>query len=124
MRSLRNSATLKKVRDLTVACYAATEGFPEEEMSGLASDIRTSATLIVTNTVRACRSRTMDERKRRLQKAMGSAARLEYHLLISRDLDLMRRADYDYLQTQVTQVKSKLALLFGKLVLKRKRSRR
>lgn len=124
MKSLRNSATLKKVRDLTVACYAATEGFPEDETAGLASDIRTSATLIVTHTVRGCRSRTMAEGKRRLQKAIGSAARLEYHLLISRDLDLMRPADYDYLQSQVAQVKRKLAQMFGKLVLKRKRSRR
>lgn len=123
MKAFRNSASGKKARDLTVACYAATEGFPEEESCGLASDIRTAATLIISNLVRAFRSQTMSESKRRLQKAIGSASRLEYYLLISRDLDLMRPADYDYLQGQVTQTKRQLALLFGKLVLKRKRSR-
>lgn len=123
MKAFRNSASARKARDLTVACYAATEGFPEEEAQGLASDIRTSATLIMTNLVRAFRSQTMNEGKRRLQKAIGTAVRLEYYLLISRDLDLMRSADYDYLQGQVTQVKRKLAQLLGKMVLKRKRSR-
>ena len=123
MKAFRNSASGKKARDLTVACYAATEGFPEEETNGLASDIRTSATQIMTNLVRAFRSQTMYEGKRRLQNSIGSATRLEYYLLISRDLDLMRSADYDYLQSQVAQMKRKLAQMFGKLVSKRKRSR-
>jgi four helix bundle protein len=123
MKAFRNSASCKKARDLTVACYAATEGFPEEESCGLASDIRTSATLIVTNLVRAFRSQTVDEGKRRLQKAISLATRLEYYLLISRDLDLMRSADYDYLQSQVAQMKRQLARLLGRMVLKRKRSR-
>jgi four helix bundle protein len=36
-----------------------------------------------------------------LQVAMGSASELEYHLLLTRDLNLLKESDYEQLERQV-----------------------
>ena len=43
-----------------------------------------------------------------LQIALGSASELEYHLLLSRDLEFLGIADYENLANQVVEVKRML----------------
>jgi four helix bundle protein len=50
-----------------------------------------------------------------LQIALGSASELEYHLLLSHDLNFLSEKDYDHLFTQVTEVKRMLTGLIKKL---------
>ena len=50
-----------------------------------------------------------------LQIAAGSAAELEYHLLLSRDLALLEEVDYKRLTDEVVEVKRMLAALMQKL---------
>ena len=47
--------------------------------------------------------------------AMGSASELEYHLLLAKDLKLIRPADYEELAPQATEVKRMLTALIQKL---------
>lgn len=53
--------------------------------------------------------------------AMGSASELEYHLLLSRDLNFLKEAIYEELQTRVTEVKRMLASLIQKIDVERNR---
>lgn len=50
-----------------------------------------------------------------LQMAMGSASELEYHLLLARDLHLLKLNDYERLSGGVIEVKRMLASLILKL---------
>jgi four helix bundle protein len=45
----------------------------------------------------------------------GSASELEYHLLLSRDLDLLKIPDYQRLSDDAVEVKRMLASLMQKL---------
>jgi four helix bundle protein len=123
MKDFRNSKTREAAQNLTVACYAATDGFPEEEKLGLAADIRQCALKIGTNIAKVLGGQSKADVRRFLQNAMGSAVRLDTYLLLSRDLGYMRPADYEYLQSQLARIKRRLVSLIGKIVLQRKRSR-
>jgi four helix bundle protein len=46
---------------------------------------------------------------------MGSASELEYHLLLARDLKLIKPKDYAELAQRTTEVKRMLAALIQKL---------
>jgi four helix bundle protein len=50
-----------------------------------------------------------------LQIAMGSASELEYHLLLARDLEVMKSLDYQRLSSEVIEVKKMLASLIQRL---------
>jgi len=47
--------------------------------------------------------------------AMGSASELEYHLLLARDLELLKAAEYQHLSTETSEVKRMIAALLQKL---------
>jgi four helix bundle protein len=47
--------------------------------------------------------------------AMGSASELEYHLLLARDLKLIKPKDYEELAQRTTEVKRMLTALIQKL---------
>ena len=46
---------------------------------------------------------------------MGSASELEYHLLLARDLKLLKSEDYQQLAEQATELKRMLSGLLQKL---------
>lgn len=50
-----------------------------------------------------------------VQIAMGSASELEYHLLLAKDLELLKSLDYERLSGEVIEVKRMLASLLVKL---------
>ncbi|HEY6250077.1 MAG TPA: four helix bundle protein, partial [Candidatus Angelobacter sp.] len=67
------------------------------------------------NIAEGCGRRGNAELYRFLQMAMGSATELEYHLLLSRDLEFLSMTDYEELQSQVVEVKRMLASLILKV---------
>ena len=50
-----------------------------------------------------------------LQIVIGSASELEYHLLLARDLELLKSLSYQRLSDEVVEVKRMLASLVHKL---------
>ena len=46
---------------------------------------------------------------------MGSASELEYHLLLARDLKLLKPGEYEELAPRTTELKRMLTALFQKL---------
>jgi len=46
---------------------------------------------------------------------MGSASELEYHLLLSRDLGLLNKENFEQLNAQVIEVKRMLTVFIQKL---------
>ena len=121
MKDFRDLKVWEKAHALTLACYATTKNFPKEETFGLISQIRRSASSIGANISEGCGRRGNAELHRFLQMAMGSASELEYHLLLSRDLNLLSPTEYEALERQAIEIKRMLASLIRKVDLERSR---
>jgi four helix bundle protein len=121
MKDFRDLKVWEKAHGLVLGCYGATGGFPKQEMFGLVSQIRRSASSIPANIAEGCGRRGNAELHRFLQMAMGSASELEYHLLLSRDLNFLKTDNYGDLQTQVIETKRMLAALIRKVAVERTR---
>ena len=101
----------QRARQLTLTAYRLTKTFPLDERFGLTSQIRRAAASVPANIAEGCGRRGDAEFHRFLQVAMGSASELEYHLLLSRDLDYLRLDDHKELTNEVTRVKRMLSSL-------------
>ena len=89
MRDFRKIKAWEKAHELTLAIYAATLSFPKDELYGLTSQMRRSASSIPTNIAEGCGRDSEADFARFLQIAIGSTTELEYQILLSRDLKLI-----------------------------------
>ena len=115
MQSFKNLKVWEKAHVLTLDVYRSSRLFPREELYGLTSQMRRASASIGANIAEgACRSGDC-EFGRFLKIAMGSAGELEYHLLLSHDLQLLSKPDYERLSSEVIEVKGMLASLLRRL---------
>jgi len=114
-RDFRELKVWEKAHQLTLAVYKTTTNFPREELYGLTSQIRRSSASIAANIAEGCGRGGDGELGRYLQIAMGSASELEYHLLLSRDLNVLTPPEHKQLEQRVTEVKRMLASFIQKL---------
>jgi four helix bundle protein len=115
MQSFRNLRVWEKAHALTLGVYRATKSFPKEELYGLTSQMRRASVSIGANIAEgACRKGDADF-GRFVQMAAGSASEVEYHLLLARDLSLLKEAECERLSRDVIEVKRMLAALLSKL---------
>ena len=115
---MQNFKTLKvweKSHELTLAVYKATANFPKDELYGLTSQIRRACASIPANIAEGCGRTGKAELARFLQVAMGSASELEYHLLLTHDLGLLRDGEYKLLENQAVELKRMLSSFISKL---------
>ena len=115
MQSFRNLKVWEKAHILTLDVYKSSKGFPRDEQYGLTSQMRRSSASIGANIAEGCCRKGDSELGRFLQIAMGSASELEYHLLLARDLEVIKSLDYERLSSEVTEVKRMLASLIHKV---------
>ena len=115
MQDFRNLRVWEKAHALTLDVYRFTRCFPRDEIYGLTSQMRRASTSIGANIAEGCCRKGDSEMGRFLYIAMGSGSELEYHLLLARDLQLLKSEEYKRLSTEVTEVKRMLAALIHKL---------
>ena len=115
MQDFKKLKVWEKAHALTLAVYIATRTFPKEELYGLTSQLRRATSSIPANIAEGCGRNSGPELRRFLEIAMGSACECEYHLLLSRDLELLTTENHDQLHTQVSDVKRMLAAFIVKL---------
>ena len=111
MKDFKDLRVWAKAHSLTIGVYRATKGFPKEELFGLTSQIRRSASSIGANIAEGSGRRSDGELTRFLHIARGSAAELEYHLLLARDLELLPEITYSTLADQTDEVQRMLTSL-------------
>jgi four helix bundle protein len=109
MQDFRNLKVWEKGHALTLSVYAATRSFPREELFGLASQMRRSASSVPSNLAEGCGRDTKAAMAYFAGISMGSASELEYQLLLSRDLGLLVESDYASMNSQTVEVKRMLA---------------
>ena len=115
MRDFRELKVWEKGHWLTLAVYKMTVTFPRDELYGLTSQIRRSASSVPANIAEGCGRDGEAELARFLRIAAGSASELEYHLLLARDLRLLKIEDYEQLAGEVTEIKRMLTSFIQKL---------
>jgi four helix bundle protein len=115
MQDFRNLKVWTKAHMLTLEVYKSSKAFPRDEIYGLTSQMRRAAISVGANIAEgSCRKGDADF-ARFLQMAAGSASELEYHLLLTRDLELLKASDYQRLSSEAVEVKRMLASLTQKL---------
>lgn len=115
MKDFRDLKVWEKAHQLTLSVYKATAGFPKEERYGLTSQIRRCTASIPANIAEGCGRRGNAEFHRFLQIAAGSGSELDYHLLLARDLQFLKPADYQKLFTSLSELRRMLTALIVKV---------
>ncbi|MDD5771898.1 MAG: four helix bundle protein [bacterium] len=115
MKNFRELKVWEKSHELTLAVYKATSSFPKNELFGLTSQIRRSCASIPANIAEGCGRKGEAELSRFFQIAMGSACELEYHLLLTHDLELLSHSDFQCLTEKVIEIKRMITSFIKKL---------
>ena len=115
MRNYRDLQVCAKAHSLTLDLYKISRAFPREEMYGLTAQLRRAAASIGANLAEACGRRTSSELARFVRIAMGSASELDYHLLLCRDLELMKEEDFNRTSKNLVEVRKMLTALLSSI---------
>ena len=115
MKDFRELKVWQKAHQLTLAIYQLTAGFPREELYGLTTQLRRCCSSIAANLAEGCGRNGDAEFARFCSIAMGSASELEYHLLLARDLKLIKPKEYEELAQHAIELKRMLSGLLQKL---------
>ena len=89
MRDFKKYDIWKLSHELTLQVYEVTHLFPKEEVYGLTSQLRRSATSVPTNISEGCGRDSDIEFNRFLTIALGSASETEYLIILSKDLEYL-----------------------------------
>ena len=115
MKDFHELKVWQKAHQLTLAVYQITATFPREELYGLTSQLRRCSGSIPANLAEGCGRNGDAEFARFCSIAMGSASELEYHLLLAKDLRLLKPKEHNELSQRATELKRMLTALLQKL---------
>ena len=115
MKDFRDLKIWGRSHQLTLQVYKLTRSFPKEEMYGLVSQMRRSASSVPTNIAEGCGRNTDADFARFLDASMGSASELEYQLILSRVLAYLSLDAYETINTELVEIKKMLNAFIQKL---------
>jgi four helix bundle protein len=115
MQDYRKLQVWQKSHLLVLQIYRLTSTFPADEKYGLTSQIRRSASSIPANLAEGSARGSDADFARFTAIAMGSAAELDYHLLLAHDLGFLETANYQACEQELSDVRKMLNSLNQKL---------
>lgn len=105
----------QRAHKLTLTIYKVTRIFPKNELYGLTSQIRRAASSIPTNIAEGSVQGSDAQYARFIHISLGSAAELDYLLLLSHELEYVDEVSYEQLHSEVDQIKKMLAAFVRRL---------
>ena len=105
----------KEAHKLTVKIYETTRNFPKDELYGLISQLRRSASSVAANIAEGHSRDTTKEFIKFLYNARASAAETEYHLILSRDLGYLNIEEFGELKIRYGVLGKRINALIGSL---------
>jgi four helix bundle protein len=114
MRPFRELRVWEESHQLTLDVYRATGSFPNDERFALTNQLRRAAYSVPFNIVEGT-SRGDAECRQFLRIALGSAAELEYGLLLARDLGYLPKAEHESLTARTMSVKRMLNAFIARM---------
>lgn len=115
MKDYKRLKVWERAHQLTLDIYVATARFPREELYGLTSQLRRCSASMGANIAEGCGKEGNRELYRFLQISSGSASELDYHLLLSKDLNYLGEMDYARLGKQLLEFRKMLTALIQKV---------
>ncbi len=100
-KSFKDLVVWQKAHQMVLSVYQITKNFPKEEMYGLTSQVRRSASSVAANIAEAFKKKSALDKLRILNIAQGSLSETEYHILLTGDL---RYAEVNGVQESIEQV--------------------
>jgi four helix bundle protein len=111
VQDFKNLLVWQKSHVCALQIYRLTKQFPDDERFGLTSQLRRGAASIPANLAEGCGRGSDQDFARFVQIAMGSAAEVEYHLILARDLEYVKSDDFASAASAIEEVKRMLASL-------------
>lgn len=104
MRNYKELKIWQHSHQFVLDIYKATEKFPKTEVYGLTSQIRRAAISISSNIVEGCGRKTNPDFLKFLQISISSAYEVEYHLLLSKDLNFLSADQFTKLSADLESI--------------------
>ena len=105
MRDFHKLIIWQRSHQLALKVYSISKLFPKDELFGLTSQIRRAVSSIPTNIAEGCVRASNKDFAHFLQKAIGTAAEVEYELLLAHDLNYINENDYQTLTEETVAVR-------------------
>ena len=115
MQDFKKLDVWKRSHELTLMVYKLSTSFPREEIYGLTSQLRRSASSVPANIAEGCDRHSSLDFAHFLDIAFGSASELEYHLLLARDLGFLTATNYEEALKEVSGTKRMLTMLIRRI---------
>ncbi len=115
VKSYRDWIVWQQAMDLAVQAYDMTRSWPKEELYGLTSQVRRSASSIAANIAEGYGRETRGAYQQFLRIAQGSLKELETHLLIAERVGLIMRGASAGILERTESLGKLLRLLIRKL---------
>jgi four helix bundle protein len=115
MKDFRKLKVWEKAHQLTLKIYKLTEQYPREELYGLTSQIRRACVSVPTNIAEGCVRSADADFSRFLYIALGSTSELEYLILLSKDLKIIKNELHIELNNEINEIKKMLISMIQKL---------
>ncbi|MDR1361411.1 MAG: four helix bundle protein [Rickettsiales bacterium] len=94
----------KRTHIVALTIYNIISKFPKDEIYGLSSQMRRAAISINSNLMEGNARRTDGERKQFIGISRGSAAELQYQVMLARDLNLITKNEAEKLIDELKQI--------------------
>lgn len=108
MQDFRNLKVWREAHLLALEIYRLTASFSDQERYGLTSQMRRAAVSVPSNIAEGCGRDNDGDFHRFVQIAMGSAAELEYQLLLAHDLNMVDTPQFQAVNTHLVEVRRML----------------
>ena len=105
----------QRSRALAIEIYHQTKGFPDNERYGLTSQLRRAAVSVPTNIAEGSKRQTSADYARFLNMAEGSAAEVESHIILARDLGYLTPEVADPILAEIQEINRMLHALRTKV---------
>ncbi len=115
IESYKDMIVWQQAMELVVSVYATTKQWPKEELYGLTSQARPSATSVPANIAEGFARENRGSYQQFLRIAQGSLKELETHLLIAQRIGVAHRDSVGPVLDQAESVGKLLRLLIRKL---------
>lgn len=115
MKDFRELVVWQRSHALTLELYRASKSFPKDELFGLTSQIRRSASSIPANIAEGCGRDGDAELKRFLNIALGSACEVDYFILLATELKYLDASHAAALAAEALEIRRMLGTFIQKL---------
>jgi len=115
MQGYRRLKVWQKAHSVTLEVYRVTKSLPSKERFGLVSQMERAAVSVAANIVEGSARGSDREAARFFRYSLGSAAELEYLVLLAGDLGYGRAEELPALEAAIVEVKRMLGAFLTRL---------